>query len=312
MLVSSVCQSIQNKIDTRCILVSDVKIPNRGYEQKKHTLPVVLVNDKALMVFVSFDNCGSECYDELKNTFRRVLSSLVELLDVSMSAFMLFGCGVASEDSESQSVLCSFNIYNDRIIYFSSDEIDDFISGVSEEFSYRQVIFDEKELLDLAFKLELTGGSEGSVKIDSEGNSYVKKRGRWFLASKHDSDDVFRKVVFFGTFGIHKFLDNKKILGLIYFCTCGFLGVGWFFDCLALIAGVYKDSEGKYLLPLTDRKSCLLKFLCGGLVTAIYILLYLLVFRILGDIFSSVLYGVLNSNSENIANLIGEEVSSSF
>ena len=35
-----------------------------------------------------------------------------------------------------------------------------------------------------------------------------------------------------GWFGLHKFIEKKIGIGLLYFFTCGLCGIGWFIDCI--------------------------------------------------------------------------------
>lgn len=40
---------------------------------------------------------------------------------------------------------------------------------------------------------------------------------------------------FLGFFGGHKFYDGKIGTGILYACTCGLLGIGWFIDLFAIL-----------------------------------------------------------------------------
>ena len=46
----------------------------------------------------------------------------------------------------------------------------------------------------------------------------------------------FLVTLFLGEFGVHKFLDRKIGLGVLYLCTFGLFGVGWLIDVIS--AGV--------------------------------------------------------------------------
>lgn len=39
---------------------------------------------------------------------------------------------------------------------------------------------------------------------------------------------------FFGILGIHKFYLGKTVMGIIYICTGGIFGIGWFIDLFTL------------------------------------------------------------------------------
>lgn len=44
----------------------------------------------------------------------------------------------------------------------------------------------------------------------------------------------FLITFFFGMFGVHKFIDGKIGVGILYFITIGFFGVGWLYDVLKI------------------------------------------------------------------------------
>lgn len=50
----------------------------------------------------------------------------------------------------------------------------------------------------------------------------------------------------FGFMGAHRFYFGKKITGILWFCTAGLLGVGWFID-LFLIPAMDREAESRYL-----------------------------------------------------------------
>lgn len=41
--------------------------------------------------------------------------------------------------------------------------------------------------------------------------------------------------LFLGFFGIHKFYEGKILLGIVYLCTFGLFGIGWFVDYISLL-----------------------------------------------------------------------------
>lgn len=41
--------------------------------------------------------------------------------------------------------------------------------------------------------------------------------------------------IFLGAFGIHKFYEEKILMGILYICTGGLLGIGVIIDIIALI-----------------------------------------------------------------------------
>ena len=47
-------------------------------------------------------------------------------------------------------------------------------------------------------------------------------------------------VVFFGMFGVHKFMNGEIGMGILYFCTGGLFGIGWIYDIIKTIEGIDK------------------------------------------------------------------------
>ena len=41
--------------------------------------------------------------------------------------------------------------------------------------------------------------------------------------------------IFLGYLGVHKFYEGKILLGIVYLCTFGLFGIGWFIDCISLL-----------------------------------------------------------------------------
>lgn len=51
---------------------------------------------------------------------------------------------------------------------------------------------------------------------------------------------------FLGIFGVHKFMEKKLGLGILYLCTCGLFGIGWIIDVVKyLIAAIKSLSSGR-------------------------------------------------------------------
>lgn len=303
-VIRSVCNQLQEMLNYQCCSVSDVSVRLHGSLRQKQQLPAVIVHNTSILVFAEFSECCESKSTELIGGFRSLLNALTERLDVSMNAFLL--CGYCKADDEGTSeTLCTYNIYTDRINYFLCDsQAEDFVQAVANEIELRRQIFSEEQVTQLAFNFELISGSAGEIRKDSKGNCYLKRHGQWFLASDVDSDDLFFKTVFFGAFGAHKFSEHKRLMGLIYFFSCGGFGIGWFFDCLAILFGMYKDAEGKYLLPVTDRKACLLKLPIGLAITVLYIFIYIFVISTIGDVLNSAVNSSLMQNQSAIPSVI--------
>ena len=52
---------------------------------------------------------------------------------------------------------------------------------------------------------------------------------------------------FFGALGIHYFYVGRVGMGILYLCTLGFFGIGWFIDIIRIACGVFADRDGLYL-----------------------------------------------------------------
>lgn len=288
LTVLSVCEEVQNQLDISFTRVQNIDLVCHGSQRNKQHIPEVLVCCYGVLAFVQVEDCSEESESNRVLWFRNILNTLAEKLDVSVNSFLLYGYTLAENDTNVISTLCSFNNYNDRISYFVCDEmVGDFINSISNEFSYRRAIFDEKQISELSFNLELITGSNGKIKRDSEGNFYIKKHGRWFQASELDPDEIFRKTALFGAFGAHQFSERKLTAGFVYLLTCGLFGVGWLFDCLAILFGFYTDKEGKYLLPVTNFKDSCLKMFVGLFITVSYIFVYYFTFCFLGTLLNN-------------------------
>ena len=46
---------------------------------------------------------------------------------------------------------------------------------------------------------------------------------------------AFLLCFFLGGLGVHKFYEDKVIMGLLYLFTGGLFGIGWFIDCILLL-----------------------------------------------------------------------------
>lgn len=58
---------------------------------------------------------------------------------------------------------------------------------------------------------------------------------------------TFVIALLFGLLGFHRFYVGKNLTGILYFLTCGLFGIGWIVDCVLILTGAFKDSEGKPL-----------------------------------------------------------------
>ncbi len=50
---------------------------------------------------------------------------------------------------------------------------------------------------------------------------------------------------FLGYLGVHRLYVGKWVTALIWFVTGGIVGIGWVVDCIIILLGSFKDSEGQ-------------------------------------------------------------------
>ncbi len=54
----------------------------------------------------------------------------------------------------------------------------------------------------------------------------------------------FIVITFFGFLGIHYFMKKNYATRLVYFFTCGFLGIGWLYDIYRVLVGRENEFAG--------------------------------------------------------------------
>lgn len=64
-------------------------------------------------------------------------------------------------------------------------------------------------------------------------------------------------VIFGGIFGIHKFLEGKIFMGVLYLLTGGLFGIGWFVDIIKVLVNAPKKDKIKENKPKTKCDSLL-------------------------------------------------------
>lgn len=245
---------------------TDIRLaqPNGFSKTTTKEYELVLFGLKKIIFFVEVPE---NIIDKEAATFlRTALNFIANRLSVSLNDFLV--CGVNDEN------MYFLNTYNNRLTKLLLNDLnfEKAITYIENEFSYGVDVFDyslvKKLSDDLSFSSAPSSSKNSNMKImtTAEGVTYVKKHGLWFEASDYNTEQVFLLAVFAGMFGAHMFHVKKRLKGLLYLCTYGCCGIGWFFDSLAILLGIYKDPDGKYLLPLENKWAGLLMFLAGGVV----------------------------------------------
>lgn len=235
--------------------------PNGFLKTTSKAYEMVVFNSKKIIFFAQMNNNTNNT--EATLVLREALNSIASKLSLSLHDFLV--CGVNDSD------LYILNTYNNKLFDFPLDCFSQFIEYVENELSYGSDIFDYstiRELSDkLAFSTEIKATSpKEKIKVNAEGDTYINKHGKWFKASDFNTEQVFLLSVFAGMFGAHLFYLKKKSKGILYFLSFGLFGIGWLFDNIEILFGIYKDPEGKYLLPLENKIKGIITLLIGAIV----------------------------------------------
>lgn len=171
------------------------------------------------------------------------------------------------------------NSYNDMLI-----EIEDIESDILEKMNDRHNVFEMNKMQEIFDTLDFIQETKEKIKFDVDGNAYIHKGSKWFLASDEDSEAVFWTTAFGGMIGIHKFKYGKKKTGVLYLLTCGLFGFGWVFDVLELLMGFAKDKDKRYFLPIENRKWkwLVLAAVCGAAVGFVFLYSFALKYSLIG------------------------------
>lgn len=92
-------------------------------------------------------------------------------------------------------------------------------------------------------------GTRARVSAPGTGLSYSTKVGGTSKKSGNRSANTVMQVgeikkdkwvsfflcLFLGYFGVHKFYEGKSGMGVLYLCTVGLFGIGWFVDLIVLL-----------------------------------------------------------------------------
>lgn len=80
----------------------------------------------------------------------------------------------------------------------------------------------------LSYSTKIGGTSKRSTGHSTQTTTYVNgvEKNKWI---------AFFLCLFLGCFGVHKFYEGKNSMGILYLCTVGLFGIGWFVDIIVLL-----------------------------------------------------------------------------
>lgn len=244
----------------------------------KRDYDLIVFNKKKIIFFATLDNEASRSDIVLK--LRGALNSIVNKLSLSINDFIV--CGANKEN------YFFLNKHNDNLVVFlrEPDDENKLVEYIDNEFFYGGECFNYDSIRALSDTLTLSvsptfKNSIQKVKTTSDGRTFLYKHGMWREASEINTEILYPLTALGGVLGLHLFYQKKKARGIAYLLTLGFFGIGWFFDCIELLLGWYKDEDGKYLLPPENKVVGLAMLVLGGLVFAVVILLFMLISKVI-------------------------------
>lgn len=238
-----------------------LEMPDGFLKTRKRYFDLIIFNPKKILFFTEIpEKAGQE---DIYHFLRAGLNCLCSKLSVSLH--QVVACGIGNDE------IFILNKYNDQVksFDFSADGIKSFFECVHNEFSFGPVVFFCQDMAVFRDILFFSGGSTksgqntGNFMQSADGTMYIRKHGSWKEASEFDPETLFLSAVFGGFFGAHLFYQGKRIKGIFYLLSFGCLGFGWFFDCIEILLGVYRDPDGRYVAPLQSKLLGLLIFGAG-------------------------------------------------
>lgn len=262
----SIYENIIEKFCSDNFYFEDVCIekPDGLLNTRKYDYDLILFNSKKIIFFARLDETLSK--KEIVYKLRESLNFLVTKFALGLNSFIVFGA-----NNEQYFFL---NKYNDVLKVFErdSDKCHELIDYIENELSCSVEIFDYNSMRSLCDVLILSSttktisGVKEKVKTDMSGKTYVNKHGAWREASELDTEILFSLAALGGMLGLHLFYQKRLTKGIFYIFTLGFFGIGWLFDCIEILFGFYRDSTGRYLVPLESKISGFITLILGFLV----------------------------------------------
>ncbi len=166
-------------------------------------------------------------------------------------------------------------------------------------------VWDIARIKDLRDKMLRAAAVHRGEFVDSEGNVFILRHGKFVSASSRRSDNIFFLALFGGVFGLHRFSVGKLFSGTLYLLTGGLFLVGWLLDVIALLGGVFKDREGKYLIAPKNRFNSLLWLPAGMLVSVIAFLINTSLFSFSLDLLNAEMNSQIHSSGRSFVEELG-------
>lgn len=120
-----------------------------------------------------------------------------------------------------------------------------------------------------------SGKKRTTMSLPGTGISYVSETGKGKASTPNKSpkssshstrnnrtnNNWLKFVVcfFFGFLGVHKFMERKIGVGLLYLFTMGLFGVGWFYDCIRYLIFAIKATAENTTTPIEEYENCAMK-----------------------------------------------------
>lgn len=254
--------------------------------KKKISFPIVVLSRQGICPFVFLENIyengqllSAETVEYTCNVFRHHFGIKQKIL----KTFVLSPSAMGSERFGSETNKASeLRLFLYQPQHTSSTGLTPYtqvaaiqtVAELSQPISENLEAFNDFEYEDIIAKLTkecddyvCAGGERATV--------YVKKDNEWVVASNRDTERTFRLALYGGIVGSHRFYLRMYGSGVLYALTLGLLGVGWFFDCLEILLGVW-NKKGKRLLPLENRRPHVIEFIFVFLIVFTLIALFFL------------------------------------
>lgn len=258
---------------------------------------LIALSPKKIIFFVALDNDLNSADTAL--VMRGALNYLAGKLSVSINSLVV--CGANEEH------YFYLNKFNDRLSVWERDDecADRILACIENEMFCSPDVFNYDSMLRMNDLLLLSscpekGADAEKTRVAADGTVYVRKRGFWREASAIDTDTLYFMAALGGMFGLHLFYQQKRAKGVLYLFTFGLFGIGWFFDSLEILLGVYRDPDGRYLVPLQNKLFGFLVLVGGAALFGILGLAAMFLVRFLAQALSEGIFPLFEDLDYNI------------